>query len=101
MAISPMSNFILSDPNYRWAVTWTVIDKTVCEFIANEFGEVKIKFQAKIEARKINVTFKQLNKYYLTYINVNKTELEKLIETKIKEKFSEKRSKNRVYINFK
>ena len=98
MALSPIANFILKDPNYRWAVTWTVIDKTVCEFIANEFGEVKIKFQAKIEAKKINVRFFQLNKYYLTFLNVNKKELEKLIEAKITEKFETK--SNKVYIHF-
>jgi hypothetical protein len=100
MALSPISNFILSDPNYRWAVTWTVIDKTVCEFIANEFGEVKIKFQAIIEAKKINVTFFHLNKYYLTYLNVNKKELEKLLEVRITEKLELKKSKPRVYIKF-
>jgi hypothetical protein len=100
MALSPIANFILNDPNYRWAVTWTVIDKTVCEFIANEFGEVKIKFQAKIEAKKINVIFFHLNKYYLSYLHVNKKELEKLIERKIEEKFANK-SKNKVYISFK
>jgi hypothetical protein len=100
MALSPIANLILNDPNYRWAVTWTVIDKTVCEFIANEFGEVKIKFQAKIEAKKINIKFFHLNKYYLSYLNVNKAELEKLIERKINEKFATK-SKNKVYISFK
>ncbi len=100
MALSPIANFILTDPNYRWAVTWTIIDKTVCEFIANEFGEVKIKFQAKIEAKKINVIFFQLNKYYLSYLKVNQKELEKLIEVKIAEKL-ESKTKSKVYINFK
>jgi hypothetical protein len=100
MALSPISNFILSDPNYRKAVVWTVVDKTVCEFIANEFGEVKLKFQAKIESKKVNVIFCQLNKYYLSYLKVNQKELEQLIAIKISEKLEQK-TKNKVYINFK
>lgn len=79
MGLLPISTFLLNDPNYRFAILYSIIDKTICEVLSEEFGQVHIRFQVKIENKKINVMFFYLDKYYLTFMVVN----EKDIQSKI------------------
>lgn len=87
MAITPLSSIMLNDPNYRFALLYNLIDKTVCEFLDQELDEVKLRFQVKIELKKINISFFYLDKYILTYIKTN----EQIVKDMILEQITKQR----------
>jgi hypothetical protein len=76
MGLLPISSFLLNDPNYRFAILYSIIDRTICEVLSEEFGQVHIRFQVKIENKKINVMFFYLDKYYLTFMVTNQKEIQ-------------------------
>jgi hypothetical protein len=95
MALTTLSSLILSDPNYRFALLYNIVDTTVCEALENTFGQVKVRFQIKIDKKNINVKFFYLDKYFLTYLKVN----EKDVVKSIKEKIFENRLSPKNYYN--
>jgi hypothetical protein len=68
------SSIILSNPQYRMALIYNIVDKVICEKLDEEFGQAQIRFQIGINKDKIEIIFYFLNRYYLNYLKTNEEE---------------------------
>lgn len=100
MAIRPISSILLNDPNYRFALLYNLIDKTICNFLDQELNEVKLRFQVKIELKKINISFFYLDKYILTYIKTNEQTVKDMILEEITNKKLSPKNIYKVYFKY-
>lgn len=100
MALTPISSFILADPNYRIALMYNTIDKKICEIIHSQFGQANVRFQIKIDKRKINISFWYLDKYYLTYFKTNEHNIVEEIKTEIDNFLINKTKPFQIYFNY-
>jgi hypothetical protein len=100
MSLIPISSYILSDPNYRFAILYSVIDKAVCNALNDEFGSVQIRFQVKVEQKKVNIKFFFLDKYYLSYLKVNEKNIIELIQKNILSHQLAPKNYYKIYMNY-
>jgi hypothetical protein len=82
---SSLASVIMSNPQYRLALIYNIVDKEVCRLLDEEFGQAQVRFQTVITKDKIEVIFFFLNRYYLNFVKTNESDVSKSISKKLSE----------------
>ncbi len=100
MALLSISSFLLTDPNYRFALMYNLLDNKICEIIHEQFGQANVRFQIKIKADRVNIGLWYLDKYYNAFFKVNEKRIVRELEQDLKKFQIDQKKPYRVFINY-
>jgi hypothetical protein len=100
MALLSISSYFMTDPNYRFALMYNLLDRKICEIIHDQFGEANVRFQIKIKSNKVNIGLWYLDKYYNAFFKTNEKRLIAEFEQDLKKFQIDPKKPYKVYISY-